>query len=155
MDIEYLGTKCPGVGEYNMKPTLNPLIRQSIKEIDRKSYKDIENKAQSLKKTHIVPPSSCHYNPIQLYDTFEKKLQNLKKKEGERLKYHRDLPQQVRFSHYDPKKSKSVNNSTVPGPGMYDLTIKWPDKLDKKDIKDKLKSWANSITKGVSKSIYY
>ncbi len=115
MDTETIGTQQPGVGEYTLKPTLNPNTRQSCKEIDRELYKGIEAKHTALVKSHQLPPSSCTYNTIPLYDTFEKKLQNLAKKGTDQSKYHVDMPKTIRFAHYDVgNKSKSLNVKTMP-----------------------------------------
>lgn len=163
MDTETIGTQQPGVGEYTLKPTLNPNTRQSVKEIDRNLYKDIETKHNVLVKSHQLPPSSCTYNTIPLYDTFEKKLQNQAKKGLDQGKYHVDMPKNIRFAHYETgSKSKSLNVKTMPqpGPGSYDLSINWPAKAGmepkgQKAGENNKKGWANSITKGVSRSIYY
>lgn len=65
------------------------------------------------------------------------------------------MSQQVRFAHYDPKRAQSLNIKPEPGPGAYTLQMDWPAKAsaDKKD--NKTKNYGNSITKGISKSIYY
>lgn len=79
----------------------------------------------------------------------------MSKKDNEKQKYNRDMSQQVRFAHYDPKRAKSLNIKPDPGPGAYTLQMDWPAKATKENKNNKTKNISNSITKGISKSIYY
>ena len=56
----------------------------------------------------------------------------------------------------DPKKSK-VKRLNVPGPGNYDMICRWPKKTNIASVgkEDEKGDWLKSITKGISKSIYY
>eukprot|EP00825_Cyclidium_porcatum_P008854 TRINITY_DN1443_c0_g2_i3.p2 TRINITY_DN1443_c0_g2~~TRINITY_DN1443_c0_g2_i3.p2 ORF type:complete len:295 (-),score=84.47 TRINITY_DN1443_c0_g2_i3:291-1175(-) len=145
-EYEFLGKLNPGPGQYNphkdvrkQKPTL------SKPEDWRKKHKG----SDKLKKLSTPDMGTYKNNFPSDYPTFGKLLAEAKdKKQSSKIHY---LGTTERFK--DPKKSKALVLN-VPGAGQYNLLLEWSGKTDPKK-KEKPKNFLNSITRGISKSIYY
>eukprot|EP00825_Cyclidium_porcatum_P032475 TRINITY_DN3474_c0_g1_i1.p3 TRINITY_DN3474_c0_g1~~TRINITY_DN3474_c0_g1_i1.p3 ORF type:complete len:166 (+),score=36.56 TRINITY_DN3474_c0_g1_i1:379-876(+) len=145
-EYEYLGKYNPGPGQYNPHKEVNKLKVNTQKPEDwRKRHKTVDK----VKKSQYPDVGTYKNNFPCDFMTFSKLLIESKEKTNKtKIPY---LGKEERFK--DPTKSKSQAHQ-VPGTGKYNLNLEWPGKVDPKK-KDKPKNYLNSISRGISKSIYY
>ena len=115
--------------------------------------KDLKKKQEDLEKKQKRPPlpDMGTYKPHPVtFDTFARTFSN--REQNKKIEAKSKLFGTCnRF--FDPKMYKRKLN--VPGPGNYDMIAKWSGKTTARTKDSDTKNWMQSVTKGVSNSIYY
>ncbi|KAL4507088.1 hypothetical protein ABPG72_001881 [Tetrahymena utriculariae] len=148
-EYEYLSSTLPGPGNYNPRPILPKIHKDNMSPDKWIAFH--KAKLSKTAKSNLPDVGTYKMNYPLDYSTFGKMLVKSQEEGGNKKSSVRYLGTEERFK--DPKKTKSKINSIVPGPGQYPLVAKWQGKEQKKDSKEK--NWMDTITTGISKSIYY